>query len=460
MFLLLVLPVSRARMQSDAFLMWPPQQATTEGALENPGGTTDFRTKPQERTTYGETLRNGTILDLVDAGDRDELSLLSWDGKNTLIRPVIDCDGISYHPPILHPSIRAAIRFPRGASGFGTTLELFRKVANACGQHLGLAEDWAAFATCAILSSWVNEILLMAVTLCVSGAFMQVCHALRLFGVLCRRALPVAELSRRLPFSLRPTLIVNDPLLKGKSDFWRAASCHGVYVAGSGSTLSGLDCAKVVVLQPAQSPLMWGPEAMFLPLPPADVLPLSDPQLAAIAAELQPQLEMFRLRLLSGVEPVVARSHPLARFELVRNLAPCIPADAEIVRALAPLLESLQQGLVEWGPHDPLVASLQAVWNPSHNQKQMSVGEITTFVNAILRSLGDIYEYNSREVGWKLRNLKLPTRSNGQRKVLRFSGENRSRIHRCVREFGLQLPFFDDCPDCKELQGTKEKPVE
>jgi hypothetical protein len=199
---------------------------------------------------------------------------------------------------------------------------------------------------------------------------------------------------------------------------------------------------------------------MFLPLPPADVLPLSDPQLAEIAAEFQPQLEMFRLRLLSGVEPVVARSHPLARFELVRNLAPCIPADAEIVRVLTPLLESLQQGLVEWGPLDPRVAILQAIWTPSHNQKQMSVGEITTLVNAILRSLGDIYEYNTKEIGWKLRNLKLPTRSNGQRKVLQFSGENRYRIHQCVREFGLQLPFFDDCPYCKELQGTEQKPVE
>ena len=426
--------------------------------MENPGGTSNFTAKPQERTTYGEILPNGTILDLVDAGDRDGLSLLSWDGKHTLVRPVINCDGISYHPPRLHPSIRAAIRFPNGASGYRTTLELFRKVADTCSQYLGLAEDWAAFATCAILSSWVNEILQIPITLCVSGEFMRVCNALRFLGALCRRALLVAELSRRLPFSLRPTPIVNDPLLK-KSVFWRAASCPGVFVAGTGSTLSAFDCTKVVVLQPDQSPLMWGPEAMFLPLPPTDVLPLSDPQLAGIAAEFQPQLEMFRLRLLGG-EPVVAKLHPLARFELVRNLAPCIPADAEIVRVLTPLLESLQQGLVEWGPHDPRVASLQAVWTPSHLQKEMTVGEITTRANAIMRALGDIYEYNSKEIGWRLRNLKLPTRSDGQRKALRFSSENRTRIHQLVREFGLQLPFIDDCPDCKELQGTEQKPVE
>jgi hypothetical protein len=426
----------------------------------NPGGTTNSTAKPQERTTYGEVLKNGTILDLVDTGDRDGLSLLSWDGKHTLVRPVIDCGGISYHPPHLHPSIRAAIRFPNGASGYLTTLESFRKVADACSQHLRLAEDWAAFATCAILSSWISEFLQIPITLCVSGEFTRICVALRFLGALCRRALLVAELNRRLPFFLRPTLVVNDPRLKGKSAFWRAASCRGVFVAGTGSTLSALDCTKVVFLQPDESPLMWGPEAMFLQLPPADAPPLSDRLLADIAAEFQPQLEMFRLRLLSGAEPVVANSHPLARFELVRNLAPCIPADAEIVRVLTPLLESLQQGLVEWGPHDPRVASLEAVWTPSHLQKEMTVGEITTRANAIMRALGDIYEYNSKEIGWRLRNLKLPTRSDGQRKALRFSAENRSRIHQLVREFGLQLPFFDDCPDCKKLQETEQKPVE
>ncbi len=334
---------------------------------------------------------------------------------------------------------------------YGTFRELFLKVASACSQHLGFPEDWAAFATCPILASWVHELLVIANTLCVSGEFMKVCNALRLFGALFRRPLPVAQLSTRLPFFLRPTPIVNDPMLKEKSAFWRAASSHGVFVPGIGSTLTALDCPKVVVLQPIQSPLMWGPEAMYLPLPPTDVPPLSDRLVAEIAEEFQPRLEMFRLRMLSGAEPSVSTPHPLARFELVRNLLPCIPADEEIVRVLTPLLELLQQGLVEWGPHDPRVAILQAVWAPSHEEKGLPVAEITSRANAILRSLGDIVLYNAKEIGWKLRELKLPTRSDGKRKVLRFTGDNRSRIHECVREFRLKLPFFADCPDCKRL---------
>jgi len=284
---------------------------------------------------------------------------------------------------------------------------------------------------------------------------------LRMFGALCRRALLVAELNRNLPLFMQPTLLVNDASLEEETcDLWRAASCRGLFVAGDKSTLRSLRCTKAVILQPDKPLDMWGPESMPLVLPHAEFPPLSDSELADLAAEFQPKLQMFRLRLLSAAERFVATSHPLARFELVRHLGLCIPEDGEIARVLTPLLELHQQELTGWGTRDPGVASLKSVWTPSHQQKEMSVGEITARINAILRSLGEMYEYNTREIGRHLANLKLVTTSNGQRKVLRFSGDNRVRIHQCAREMGLQLPFFDDCPDCKRLQATEAKPVE
>lgn len=393
--------------------------------MENPGESANPTAKTQQRITYGEILPDDTVLDLVNAADQDGLALLAWDGKGIRIRAAIDFDGISYRPPTLHSSIRAAIRFPKGASAYGTTLELFNKVAGAYRQHLKLAEDWAALATGVTLSSWVIESMLVSTTLLISGAFVPVYNAMRLFGALCRRGLVVAKMNPRLPFCLRPTLIANDPTLDEDScDFWRAASCHGLFVAGAGSTLSALECTKIVVLQPDQGLGLWGPEAMFLPLPPADVPPLSDRLLADIAAEFQPQLEMFRLRMLSGVEAFVPKSHPLERFQLVRNLLAFIPADEEIVGMLTPLLESIQQGLAEWGPRDPQVAILQGIWGPCHQQKELSVADVTMRTNTLLQALGDTYVYNSKEIGWRLRNLKLSTRSDGN---ARYCG-SRARI--------------------------------
>jgi hypothetical protein len=423
-------------------------------------GADNFAPRPRGQITYGTRLPDGAILDLVDAGDRDALSVLSWDGKEILIRPLMNRGGIVYQPPRLHPSIRQAMRFPSGASGYGTILELFTRVASACGEHLGLPEDYSAFATCWILSTWVPELLQIPPTLCIRGGFMQVCTALRMVGALCRRALLVAELSRQLPFFLCPTLLVNGPRLKNEDQraFWRAAN-FGLFIAGTKNTVRSLRCTKAVVLQGDESPQAWGPEAMFLILPQAELPPVNDAQLADIAAEFQPKLEMFRLRLLSGADPFVPPSHPLAKFQLARNLGACVPQDTEVVRLLTSLMELHQQDLSAQRFCDPWMAILQAIWTPSHEQREMSVGEITDRVNALLQSLGDIYEYNSKEIGWKLRNLQLSTSSNGKRKILRFSDENRRRIHQCFREWGLELPFFDNCVNCKELQTNEQKPV-
>ena len=77
--------------------------------------------------------------------------------------------------------------------------------------------------------------------------------------------------------------------------------------------------------------------------------------------------------------------------------------------------------------------------------------------DAILRNRGANQEYNVREMGWKLRNLGLCTSSNGKSKVLRFSDDIRWGIHRCIREFRLELPFQKDCVDCQGLQVTEQK---
>ena len=70
-------------------------------------------------------------------------------------------------------------------------------------------------------------------------------------------------------------------------------------------------------------------------------------------------------------------------------------------------------------------------------------------VNALLRDRGETLRYNSKEIGWKLRSLGLLSRHTGMRKALRFSRDVRRQIHRLAAQFGLQLPRFADCEDCK-----------
>ena len=416
--------------------------------------------KARTRITYGEVLANGTFLDLVASADRDGLDLLFSDGKELFSAAQIDYRGVLYRSPKLDASIRQAMTFPAGVVEYGTITKLFTKISSIYRQHAGLPEDLAAFTTCWTLSSWVPEFNLIPLTLCVTGAPMpQVCSLFRLFGSLCRRALLVAELSRRLPLFLHPTLMVNGPTLSGKARaFWRAASCRGMFVAGNRSTVCEIGCSKAVLLQPEDSPDAWGEEAMHLVLPRADFPPLSAPLLANIA-ELQPQLEMYRMRLLTGMDKSVSKSQQLSKFELARNLGACIPEDSGIARLLTPLLESHQQDLLAKRTHDPKVAIVEAVWTPAHAPGKISTTEITKRVNALLASRGEILHYNSWEIGWILRKLKLHTRRNRENKVLQFSSEIRQRVHQLAQEFGLQLPTVKDCPACEAAKVIETKLV-
>jgi hypothetical protein len=423
--------------------------------------TANFKVNPWARFTTGEILPNGTIVDLVATANRDGLDLISWDGTNApIVAPAVDCGGILYQAAEVDPAVRDATRFPSGAVEYGTFGELFRKISCLGRELLGLPEDLATFATCWIFTTWVVELMLIPISLVVSGARLrQNCNLLRFLGSVCRRPLLVGELSRRLPFFLSPTLLVNDPTLSApKWASWQATNCHGVHVAGGGS-LRSLVCSRAVVLRPRDFPEMSNAEAMFLALPPIDSIPLTNETLDTIASEFQPQLQMFRLHQLRRTDQLVVPTHPLARFELARNLGPCVPPDVDIARLLTPLLELHQQDIAAQESRDPRVAILEAVWCPSHDQDEISVGDITKRANTILRARGAEHEYNVREVGWKLRGLHLCTTSNGKRKTLRFLGENRYAIHRGVREFGLQLPFRGNCEDCRRLQATKDEPV-
>jgi hypothetical protein len=415
--------------------------------------------KSRVRVTYGEVLPGSTVIELVASAHRDGVDLLYWDGKESVIVPQIEHDGVIYQAPDLHPTIRQAIWFPGGAADYGTTGALFQGVAGLFPQYLGFSEDSAALSTIWILSSWLPEHFPAPPTLCIGGPNMgQAMKLLRLFAPLCRRSLIVAELSRQLPIFLRPTLLLNDPRLTVKVlASWRASNYHGVYATGSGGVLRDLACSKAVFSEMGDAE-GWGDEAMRLTLLPTarEFPPLTHQDQVQIAAEFQPQLLMYRLRHLRPVPQSGSRRPSSAGFELSQRLLVCVQEEPEIVQTVAPLLESHEQELLRRRSLDPHVAIVEALWGPAHGVRKLSPSEVTKRVNAILRARGEVYEYNFWEIGWKLNNLLLCRHRHGNGRALHFSRESRQRVHELARQFGLKLPSIEGCPDCADVQQAEE----
>lgn len=417
------------------------------------------RAETQTVITYGEVFENA-VIDIVASRDRNGLDLAIWAGGELRIAPEINYRDTVYRPPDLHASVGQAMRFPPGATPYGSVTNLFANIAALYREHLRLPEDLAVLATCWSFSSWIPELLAVPLTLCVTASRCQTRNLFQMFRSLSFRPLMVAELSRRLPFNLGPTLLVDDPRLSPRDcAFWNAANFPGMVVSATGGKLCQLTCSKAVVLRPQDPPDAWGEETIHLILPPTELAPLSQMQLKSIADELQPQLEMYRLRRLVGAEEFASLTPQLPDCELARSLCRCIPGDAEILRTVTPLLESQQQETLARRARDPQVVIVKAIWDPAHRPGKMSVTEITERVNAILLSSGELYVFNPLEIGWLLRKLRLDTRRSPNWKVVRFCSEIRERLHQLARQFELQLPIVAGCPECQRMQTIDKSPV-
>ena len=278
-----------------------------------------------------------------------------------------------------------------------------------------------------------------------------------MFSVVARSWSPTLNTS--LPFYLHPTLLVNVPSVSTRvGSFWRASNYRGAVIPGPRGTMRSLACAKIIFCETEAARIAWGPEALHIALLPTsqDFPSLSELEETQLAAEYQPQLLMFRLRTLSSQYQSDPSSPPsFPGFPRGGSLPACIAEDPDILEASRPMLEAHEQDLRASRGRDPLVASVEAVWAPSHTTKEMSTDAITKRVNALLGERGETLRYNSKEIGWKLKSLGLLTQHNGKRKALRFTRDVRRQIHRLAEQFGLQPPKVANCADCDDSKGTQ-----
>ncbi|HEX6505808.1 MAG TPA: hypothetical protein VF011_21405 [Terriglobales bacterium] len=408
-----------------------------------------FPGKPTVRTSCGEVLRDGSVLDLVADGDR--LMLCHWDGSEFLIVPYFESDGVVYRPPTVQPSLYRAMRFPASALEYGSRPALFEDTSKIFKQW-GASQDDAYFWSFIALSSWVPELFPTLLTLVVSGSDIdQVAILFKVFSCVCRRGLMVPELSRCLPFDLRPTLLILSAELSAKqSAFWRASNIPGVQVPTRAGAVESLGGTRVLFTDNENFGLAWGSGVCrFRLLPYPRLSSISEQEMTQIAAEYQPKFLRFRLEYLRQINagPPQQKDQSL-NYGAAGNLLSGLREEPEIVASMIPILDAQQAEMRECEQRDPYRVILESIWSPSHEAKKISITELTKRVNDILRSRGETSELDSRVVGWKLRNLCLPRERTGDGMHLRFLQEVRHQVHQLASKFQLNLRRFEDCTDC------------
>ena len=417
---------------------------------------------PRLVTTVGESFADGSVLELVTSASSGRLVLLFHSAGKQKIASQIEHSGRIYQPPDIDEGMARAIRFPHDAKSYVSIGRLLRRISEFFERYAGLPQQESALITAWAAGSWFPDCLSSPPTLLISGPEMD--DAIRLFRLLhcvCRRPVILGDLSRTAFLALAPlgaTLLINQPDLSPKiRALWSTSNYRGVHVFGN-SRVNSVASSKAIFVGMADA---REDEGLHLALPPAhcDLPPLDECQLAAIAEELQPRLLDYRLRNLDAVRNFSPSKlgSTFVGSEVARNLAAGVLGEAEIVESIAPFLRRLEEDKLAQRGCDIHLAIIEVTWAPSHADREIGLTRMTELVNALLRWRGEILEYSTAEIGWKLRSFGFHRHRNGRGMVLRFSQENRVLLHQLASQFSLNLPSVADCALCSPQEAVDAK---
>ena len=415
--------------------------------------------------TAGEIFPDGALIELVSGSSApNKPDLLLWNEAKAIIAPRVEHDGRIYEAAELPASVYSATWLPSGCCNYGSARELCTAIASLFTGHLGLPEEEASLLAYFSISTWFVDCLPTAPGLAMYGPVQgQGTDVLRLLRCFCRRPLMLADVTpsglRSLPMNLHPTLLINQPGLSPR--MWtllRTSSQHGLHVPAAKGGILDLHGASAVFLGADDAGKIAGGEVLHLPLAPALFhFTLDDARLEQIASDLQPKLLTYRLMNWRKVQKsdfdVPTFTFPTR--ELARNLGACVVDDPELEEKLSSLLESQDEDARAQRYTNIRYVILEIVLVLLHKRElsALRVGKIAELTNALLRSRGEIIEYSSAEVGWKLRQLGLSRTRDRAGKSLSLQRETSRRIHELAASSGVlsRENVRQGCPDCAKV---------
>lgn len=402
--------------------------------------------------TAGGILGDGVLVDLVrGAASPTSPLLLIWDAQRVKVADRFVRDGSIYVPVSIEPTIVQAVRFPTGATQYGSTRELYNEISQFIAQVTHLNERAVAQIAFFVISTWFADCLPLAPLLwIVAPPTAPRAPLLQALGLLCRRSMSVAELTiaglRALPAGLRPTVLVEVPFLsRPLIKVLHASHRRGTCVT-SGGGASDISCAMVVLANralPEPAVLEFPLEVVLAPTqeqrPPMDVAAAE-----RVGADLHAKLQMYRLVNHSKVliPHLDFRAFTAPTQELARNFAACIIDDEELRSQIVSLLEQRDREIQVDRAGLPESITLEALLPDCHEDGELTIvptADVTRRVNSIRVGRGDLRQVSPESVGWTLRGLGLHTEyiTNG-RKGLRLLDGTRRLIHSLAAGFGVR----------------------
>lgn len=418
--------------------------------------------------TAGEIFRDGTAIELLRDPARPEGFSLVCSRQGILDpKPVLSHGGRVYAPVRAERAVSKAVCFPTRVAQPESAKKLFTDVHALLRRHLAQLEPCITAMVFTIFASWMSPVLPIApILLIVAPAGSPKSLVLQMLGVLCRRPLRLVGLRRgdifRLPMSLQPTLLLDEPDLRPEMQTMLQSSTHrGTRIIGGGG-IAEFYGPKIICSGKLPQGTALATEALRIALIPVmgQQPPLDKRAETEIAEEFQSRFLGYFLRNSSGVQ---TPSFDVSQFSLpVRDLAlgfgAAIVGDGELQQKILPLL-SVQDEEIRAdraSAFDSIVLEAGLSFTHQGGRTSVHMDKLAKEMSAIYKGRGIDEEPSAECVGWAVKRLGIPSgRINRSGNGLTLNVSTCRLIHKLALSHGvraMQGGFFSGCRFCRELE--------
>jgi hypothetical protein len=420
--------------------------------------------------TAGHLCPDGTIIELLRRGSNPgtETTLLRWKKEDFEIADHVQNSGAKYAPVLIVPSVSKAVRFPTRVAPPETTRELFTAVHALLASHLRQVDSCLTAMVFAIFASWLSPVLPMAPILSIyAPAGSPKNLVLQLMGMLCRRPLRLVGLRRsdllRVPMSLRPTLLLDEPdLTPAMETLLVASSQRGTHIP-SGHGMFELFGPKIICSRnPLRSKALETDMLLVSLIPVSGQLPSIDNKAEeAIAEEFQARFLGYFLRNCSSLQVPTFDVSELALpvQALARALGAAVVGDEELQNKILPLMK-LQDELIRSdraSAFDSVVLEAILFFIHQGGWTRVRMDRIAEHVSAIYKGRGFHEEPSPERVGWAIQRLGIPSgRINRAGNGIELSVSICRLSHKLAQSHGvraMQGALRGECRYCRELEA-------
>ena len=383
------------------------------------------------------------------------------------LKPNVSHAGRIYEPIHVNRNVSKAVRLPTRVAAPETTHKLFTAVHTLLSSHLGQLDACITAMVFAVFASWMSPVLPMAPLLTIfAPAGGPTNLVLQMLSLLCRRPLRLVGLRRgdilRLPISLQPTLLLDEPDLRPEMQMILQSSTHrGTRIISSRGILEFYG-PKIIFSHKLSHGTALETDALRGALIPVagQLPPLDNRAEEEIAEEFQARFLGYLLRNSSSVQ---IPSFDMSQFSLpVRDLArtfgASIVGDNEVQKRILPLLSVQDEEIRADRARtcDAVVLEAGLFFIHEGGSAKVRTDLIAQKVSAIYKGRGSDQQPSPESVGWAIRRLGIPSgRINKAGNGIELNVSTCRLIHTLAQSHGvraMQGGLPSDCRYCRELQ--------